>query len=227
MPFYVYPSWWDPAQYVWDDLAQAAQRVSIIAIINPNNGPGGPPNTDYQHGMRDLQNAGVVMVGYIPTGYGQRPAQAVQHDLQLYANAYPVQGIFFDEVSTDSAYLSKYQAFYQEARAAFPHGPIIFNFGTLPPAAYLRIGALNVVFEDHAARWSGSTLAQQALDPNTTAILVHTASQAEMQAILRDIRQNHLARYVYLTDDTLPNPWDALPSYWETLIRTLTGQATP
>lgn len=27
------------------------------------------------------------------------------------------------------------------------------------------------------------------------------------------------AGWVYLTDDTLPNPWDALPAFWEAQVR--------
>jgi hypothetical protein len=41
IPLYIYPSWYSPALYVWDDVAAAASRVPVTAIINPHNGPNG------------------------------------------------------------------------------------------------------------------------------------------------------------------------------------------
>lgn len=222
VPFYVYPSWWDPNQYLWDDLAQARQRVSIVAIINPNEGPGsGPPNPDYRRGMDELLSAGVVMVGYVPTEYGERPSEAVRLDVNLYADYFPVQGIFFDEVPTDPTYLNRYRLLYEYARTFFPEGPVIFNYGTLPPQGYLDIGALNVVFEDEAAQWWLFDPSQAFLDFETSGILVHSASLQDMQAILQEVRTQQWAKYVYFTDDTPPNPWDSLPSYWEDLLNAL------
>ncbi len=225
VPFYVYPSWWDPNQYLWDDLAQARQRVSIVAVINPDNGPGGgPPNEDYQRGMQELREAGVVMIGYVPTGYGKRSSEAIRFDVNLYADYYPVQGIFFDEVPTDPDYLNRYRSLYAYARIFFPNGPIVFNFGALPPQDYLLIGALNVVFEDEATKWWTFDPSQVLLDPETTGVLVHSASQQDMRAILQEIRAQNWAQYVYFTDDVPPNPWDSLPSYWEALLDALAPQ---
>lgn len=221
VPFYVYPSWWDPDQYLWDDLAQARRRVSIFAVINPHNGPGGPPNEDYRHGMQTLAEAGVVMLGYVPTGYGDRPSEAVRYDVNLYADHYAVQGIFFDEVPTDPVYLSRYQSYYTCARNFFLTGVVVFNFGTLPPQAYLDIGALNVVFEDQADRWWTAASQNVTLNPETTSVLVYSASLQDMRAILQDICTHNTARYVYFTDDEPPNPWDSLPSYWDELLEAL------
>ncbi len=222
IPFYVYPTWWDPNQYLWDDLAQARQWVSIVAIINPDNGPGGgPPNEDYQRGMEELLAAGVVLVGYVPTGYGERSSEAVRLDVNLYADYYPVQGIFFDEVPTDPSYLKRYRLLYEYARTFFPTGPVIFNYGTLPPQDYLDIGALNVVFEDEAAKWWLFDPSRAFLEFETTGVLVHSASLQDMRAILQEVRAQQWAKYVYFTDDTPPNPWDSLPSYWEDLLNAL------
>lgn len=221
VPFYVYPYWWDPNQYLWDDLARARQQVTIVAIINPDNGPGGPPNEDYQRGMAELQDAGVVMVGYVPTEYGQRSSEAVRLDVNLYADYFPVQGIFFDQVPTDPEYLSRYSFLYEYARTFFPAGPVIFNFGTLPPQEYLNIGALSVVFEDEAAKWWTFDPSQAILDFELTGVLVHSASVQDMKAILQEVRARQWAKYVYFTDDVPPNPWDALPSYWDELLNAL------
>jgi len=60
-PLYSYPNRYSPGTYTWGYVAAAT--APITAIINPDNGPTGPPNADYLHGMGDLQRAGVTMVG--------------------------------------------------------------------------------------------------------------------------------------------------------------------
>ena len=61
LPLYSYPNWWEPAKYIWDDVAAANKQVPITAIINPDSGPGGcPPNSDYQRGIADLRAGGVT-----------------------------------------------------------------------------------------------------------------------------------------------------------------------
>ena len=60
IPLYSYPNWYDPGSYIWDDVAAAASQISVTAVINPSNGPGDPPNADYQLGISDLRDAGVT-----------------------------------------------------------------------------------------------------------------------------------------------------------------------
>ena len=60
LPLYSYPTWYDAQAYLWDDVAAAAARAPIVAIVNPDSGPGGgPPNDDYAHGLADLGAAGL------------------------------------------------------------------------------------------------------------------------------------------------------------------------
>lgn len=44
-----------------------------------------------------------------------------------------------------------------------------------------------------------------------------TRPQASIQGIVRKAACAKWGK-IYLTDDVLPNPWNALPSFWETLV---------
>src|ERR1700733_3548426 len=69
VPLYSYPT--NPT---WSALIEAKlsyPNVPIIAIVNPDSGPGKSPNPDYVLGVASLQKAGIVVVGYVPTGYGR------------------------------------------------------------------------------------------------------------------------------------------------------------
>jgi len=41
-----------------------------------------------------------------------------------------------------------------------------------------------------------------------------------MQAVLERALQAGVG-WIYLTDDTLPNPWDTLPAFWEAQVQAL------
>ena len=97
LPLYIYPNWYDKHNYIWTQVIAAAKKVPIVAIINPNNGPNSaPPNADYQQGIRDLQQAGVKVIGYVPSNYAKRDLQAVKADIDLYTKHFHVEGIFID-----------------------------------------------------------------------------------------------------------------------------------
>lgn len=66
------------------------------------------------------------MLGYVPTSYGAAKRKAgVTTDVNTYAGwkaAYKPDGIFFDEVSGNSADLSTYTTFASRARSLFKSG---------------------------------------------------------------------------------------------------------
>src|SRR2546426_382135 len=61
VPAYFYPA---PGS-AWDSLNLAAQRVPLIGIMNPNNGPSTLRNADYSRAVTALRNAGGLVIGYV------------------------------------------------------------------------------------------------------------------------------------------------------------------
>ena len=98
VPLYTYPT-----DHSWASLIKIRQSypsVPIIAVINPNNGVGSSKDSNYISGIKSLQNSGIVVLGYVYTGYGSRSASLVEAQMKNYKNWYGVNGIFFDEMST-------------------------------------------------------------------------------------------------------------------------------
>ena len=93
VPLYSYPG------NDWDTLVKEKSShpsVPIVAIINPDSGPG-TKDTNYVYGVQKLQSAGIQVIGYIYTanvGYGN-----ITGDIDEYKNWYKVNGIFFDQMS--------------------------------------------------------------------------------------------------------------------------------
>jgi len=222
IPLYIHPSWWDAETYVWDDVAAANSQVPITAIINPNNGPdGGPPDEDYTVGLADLRNAGVTMVGYIYTSYGERDMAEIEADVDLYSDHYDIDGIFLDEVSDSITNLTYYADLYTYIHGKTNLPLVITNPGTKVPEAYLSTPATDtaVIFEN------GSGWRNYVPDPYVShypgsrfASLMYNVGSAETMRTNIDLAVRRNAHYVYATDDSGGNPWDTLPSYWTQLV---------
>ena len=65
IPSYSYPG------PLWTQMEDAYPTVGL-AIINPNSGPGAAQNADYADQVASSQAAGLVVLGYVHTSYGNR-----------------------------------------------------------------------------------------------------------------------------------------------------------
>lgn len=222
LPLYAHPAWWDSGLYVWDDVAAANSRAPITAIINPNNGPdGGPPDEDYTRGLSDLRAGGVTILGYVYTSYALRDATAVKADIDLYATAFDVDGIFLDEVSTSTNDLAYYADLHTYIHAKTNLHQVVTNPGTKCPEAYLTRPATDtaVIYEDGTGWSSYAPDGYVARYPPTRfAALIHNTASAETMRTNVDLAVRRNIGYVYVTNDGLPDPWDTLPSYWNELV---------
>jgi hypothetical protein len=219
IPLYSYPSWYDPDNYIWDEIAAAASRVPVTAVINPEDGPVEcPPNSDYQHGLDELRDAGVNILGYVYTSYGNRDTALVQAEVDLYDQCFDIDGIFFDETSSVSADLAYYTGLYNYVKSKPNLDSVVLNPGTQVDEGYLSTpaGDTAVIFENQSSDWPiylpDAYLSAYA--PNRFAMLAYDVPEADTLCAQAALAHQRGLGYVYLTDDDLPNPWDSLPSFW-------------
>lgn len=222
LPLYIYPNWYDRHKYIWSQVTTAAKKVPIVAIINPHNGPdGAPPNADYRRGIRDLQQAGVKIVGYVATNYGQRDLQAVKADIDLYAKHFQVEGIFLDETASERPKLNYYRQLYQYVKERHKLRQVIINPGTDVDESYVRepVADVAVIFENYHRHWMQykppSYIKKYA--PQRFATLIHTSGNRLIKSSI-DRALKHQFGYIYMTNDSTSsgdlNPWNSLPTYW-------------
>ncbi len=224
LPLYIYPNWYEPESYVWSDVARAAHRVPIVAIINPNNGPDGkPPNRDYEKGLQDLRQSDITILGYVYTKYGDRPIEEVKQDIDLYHNYYDVDGIFLDESASNVKQLNYYQDIYNYIKTKTNLDQVIINPGTHTDKAYLNRPAADtsVIFENYSEAWEEyePQFYVSQYQSKHFASLIHSVPDAAVMKshIDRAVKRN--IDYIYVTDDSPDSndgdPWNSLPSYWQ------------
>jgi hypothetical protein len=219
VPLYVYPG------AAWDAVAAGASSVKTVAIINPNNGPGGAPDASYVSYMQKLHDAGVDLVGYVYTSYGARSAADVKADINTYASQWPlVTGIFLDEGANDASKLSFYQDLHSYIMAFPGYAYNIINPGVVPDSGYANAATQIVSFENYGT--SAISTASWATCSNKDQFvgIAHTASAADMPALVSSLVSKNYG-YIYVTDGAGGCcTYNALTSYYAALASTVGSQ---
>jgi hypothetical protein len=203
VPLYVYPG------AAWDALIAAASKVKILAIVNPNSGPVANVDSAYASYMTKLKNAGVEMVGYVYTSYGNRDLAAVKADIDTYANKYPLlTGIFLDEAASEAGKVPHYTQIYNHIKSKnYVHS--ILNPGVAPDQGYMAISSNIMIFENYGTALAGTSFnnyvkcapnaAEKAGYKYRFSGIAHTAP-ASIQASYVQGMANLGIGYVYVTD---------------------------
>ncbi len=196
----------------WDRVVDA--DIDEIAIINPSNGPGSSVDDNYVNFIKALVSKGKKPVGYVYTKWGSRDISEVKDDIDTWLSFYPqIKGFFVDEAATGVDKLSYYEELrdYIKSKGDFY---IVLNPGTQPNAAYFSIADNIVVYESNLSELD-ENLCKTYIDKSS--IIVYGVTKDEM---IKIVNKYH-CRYIYITDDTLPNPYDTLPSYFDEEINAL------
>ncbi len=208
------PSYFYPGPF-WTRMEKALPKQSTV-IVNPSSGPGGAIDQNYAARVERNRAASLTVLGYVYTDYGRRPSAAVKSDIDKYYSWYGVDGIFFDQASTDCSHARSY---YKDLYGYVNDkgGRVVLNPGTQTNECYLAVANIVVNFEDTYANYASDSYSQPEWVSKYPATrfwhLVHTAAtEARMRDAVRLSRERN-AGFVYVTPDTLPNPWDTLPVY--------------
>ena len=230
------PAYFSPATGYWNDLAQAARRVPLVAIANVFNGPGSDtkPRADYLQAIRAVRDAGGQVVGYVYTQYGERAAEVVQNDIQRWKDLYPLDGFFIDEMANtpSTIRLDYYAGLAQYIRSLNTNYVIIGNPGTNTEEAYAvrKTADVFTIFENGTGYSNFTPSAwTQSYPTHYFATLLYAVANADAMQTNLNAAVARRAGYVYITDDTLSNPWNRLPTYWSAevaAIETINREAT-
>jgi hypothetical protein len=216
VPLYTYPN--DPSWAAIVTAHAAHPAVRVIAIVNPDSGPGAAKLGAFTTGIGKLVAAGIDVIGYVATGYAGKSTASVEAEIDAWRSFYPqVGGIFFDEQSDAAADVAYYRTVSRYAKA---HGLAytVGNPGTDTAEAY--IGALDtmLIYESKglpSASKLGGWHAKYA--PANFGVIPYGA--AFDAAFVRDARR--YVGFVYIQNDDLPNPWDTLPPFFGDLLAAL------
>jgi Spherulation-specific family 4 len=197
----------------------AASKVEIVAIANPNSGPGDERNVDYAAIFTEASNQGVTLVGYVSTDYGRRPQSEIKNDVDAWVRFYPqIRGFFFDQQPSKSPDAGRFAELRDYAKRKIHDPLVITNPGVPCDEAYLAQAVSNVicVFVNHQGFDQFELPATlKAYEPFRFAVMPYNISDVEtMRTVVKDAIIKRIG-YLYISDAKPPNQWGKLPIYWE------------
>ncbi|MBK7948166.1 MAG: spherulation-specific family 4 protein [Deltaproteobacteria bacterium] len=223
--------------------ATPARPFGLHVVFNPASGPGVAVDPNYVDAnglgpLPDLRAAGAVVYGYVTTGYGARAAADVLADIDAYLVGHyagRVDGIFFDEVSSDLAQVGANRTYVARVQAQEPGARTIGNPGitaiqnpsgqtTWTAADYAAVFDVLVTFEQTGAEYRSSyspPVYLAARPASGFAHLIH--SDGPFDPTLLALAASRKAGLVFVSDDVMPNPYDLLPSYWAVFVAAITA----
>jgi Spherulation-specific family 4 len=207
IPLYTYPG------STWTNVVaveKANPGVPIVAIINPNSGPGASMDSNYVAGILSLQSAGVVVLGYVPTGYASRSLSEVESMVNDYKNWYPVNGIFFDEMSN----VAGHEGFYSTLNAyakSLGFAYTVGNPGSDTLASYIGTVDTIVIYENQGLPSLSSLEGWHSQYAKGNFAMMAYGVPSVDQSYPSTVSPH--VGYIYITNAGLPNPYGALPPY--------------
>ncbi|KAH7429236.1 hypothetical protein KP509_09G038000 [Ceratopteris richardii] len=227
------PAYFNPTgnAAAWAALNSAASSLPnrVVAIANPSNGPSTSQQSDYVAAISSLHSASGRVVGYVYSGYGNRALASVKADIDSWYAFYSIDGIFIDEVANTDGEQSYYQQLYQYIKSKNSSSLVVNNPGTSTLSSYLfyngtRVADVICVFESSGAaalQWTTQSWTSS-YDPSNFLALAYNTSDVDVEDFdygdVIDHAYQQRAGWVYVTSDTLPNPWDTVPSYFSNEI---------
>lgn len=211
VPAYRWPT---PNDALWDEWIFGGEKGDII-IINPSSGPGDFGSSTYSTIVETAQQAGKIVIGYVPLSYGKRDALEVVPDMEKYLQWYKVDGWFLDEAPNQEEnrrYIALIGRWCLVGREGRRPKTVVFNPGAhIWPGLVAEVpGSIWVTHED---AWKvPGPVPQPMVASGRQACLIHTfPKDLGLQTTERVLQGAGGWGYVFITHDTLPNPWDAEP----------------
>jgi hypothetical protein len=254
VPAYFYPGTGGPGGVGdgWAAMAAQAGNVPITAIFNPNSGPlPGPPDSNYVNAMTNLENAGGTAIAYVFTNNGNAPLANVESEISTYLTQYGglIKGFFLDGMYILPSTLSYYQSIYSFIKGQDSSFTVVGNPGNpflngVTPQQFLSTADILNIFEGpnkapspgaagfdaypYGLNWFQSYPSNR-FSNIVFDVPADAGNPATSSAMLADLSKavQLNAGEVFFTDQTLPNPYAQLPSYWDQEVAAVASVPEP
>jgi hypothetical protein len=211
----VVPAYYAPGPE-WQKIIAAAPTVGMI-IFNPANGPGTTTDPAYTAAIAQAQAAGIRVLGYVATSYGQRPVADIMADVNKYYDLYAPSGVYFAEGPME-ADCTNLEAEYRQltSLALSRDSKAYLAIGTRFCPSFIEFSDLMVEFAEDWTTYQSYTVPawMPANSPQRFCQFINSVPPEEASHALSMAVSNG-AGWVFATDGVQPNPWSALPSYWD------------
>jgi hypothetical protein len=72
--------------------------VPMVVVLNPDGGPGYWADSMIASEVKDMQVAGIIVIGYVPTGWASASISSMESEMLSYLSWYGVNGTYLDQM---------------------------------------------------------------------------------------------------------------------------------
>jgi Spherulation-specific family 4 len=209
VPAYFYSS------AIWAQAIGTRPAPSVI-LLNVDSGPGTGPLSHFQTVVRQAQAAGITVLGYSSTSYGQSAISSVETQVREYRSWYGVNGIFLDLTQGTPGEFSYYRTLTDFVRSTIPNGVVWLNPGDYPAPEFMSIANVVMVFEGPYSAYLSDQVPSwiSQYSPGQFAHVIYETPPSDMASAV-SLSRKRRAGHLFVTDlSGSGNPYGALPSYW-------------
>lgn len=216
-PFYIYPTATAIAPLI--STANEYPNVPIWVILNPATGPGTSVDPTYTAAVASLRAAGINILGYVNTNYGNRSKSTVEKDIKTWMTFYAPDGIFLDLMAVNHTYYSSVTAYAK----GLGFQQVVGNPGTnINQSAGADVDIVNI-FENN---YLPSPISQfsnwyNVYPPADLSLLAYDISPLPTSFITQAAQY---FGWIFVTDCNDADPYDAYPTYFNSFIQLLSTQ---
>ncbi|UUV17904.1 spherulation-specific family 4 protein [Fusobacteria bacterium ZRK30] len=200
----------------FDGIAEFSNKNNVIIIVNPNNGPISREENRYyfeklEEKIKQIQDNGGKVIGYVSTGYGNRDGKEVEKDIDLWEKEWNIDGIFLDEGMGSCGdncerLIKKYQDYYEYIGSKI----IVTNPGYTDEnyEKFLKDGVIMIIFENTYKKFISpdNYLSNMNLKKGEKGVLLHTAPKDIDEKEIKKLYKKYDLDYIYLTSEN----WDTI-----------------
>jgi hypothetical protein len=218
VPAYFYSS------SIWAQATRTRPAPAVM-LLNVDNGVGTAPMSHFQTLVQQAHRAGITVLGYSSTTYGERPIRSVETEVREYKSWYGVNGIFLDLTQGTPGEFSYYQTLSNFIRSTIPGGVVWLNPGVYPDQEFMSIANVVMVFEGPYSAYVSDQVPSwiSQYSPSQFAHVIYETPASDLSTAVSLSRQRR-AGHLFVTDlSGSGNPYGALPSYWSQEDDAITG----
>jgi len=203
---------------------EAHPTLPFIVVANFGNGPGSSFDASKEKGIKSMQNAGIVVLGYVPTGWGRDNLSTIEHGMATFHQWYQVDGIYLDqmvnwEFGSAGQYLPPFYTSLTSYGKSLGMSEIVGNSGADVPYFFVgtvdRIGIFENAFTPPVSYLEGW---HQTYNKSNFWFVSYNVSSINPFYLAS---ASDSVSYLFLTTGERPYPYNSLPSYFNQLVSDL------
>jgi len=200
----------------WTSAINSKPAPAVMILNITGTGAGTAPVPHFQALVKKAQKAGITVLGYSSTEYGDRPAAQVEADAKNYKAWYKINGMFLDLTANASNELGYYKALASYIHTVNPGSVIWLNVGAYPAQGYMSVGNVIVAFEGSFSSYQGQQVPSWTSHYRARrfADVIYATPASDLAGAVSLTKHRRVGDVFVTNLAGSPDPYSALPGYW-------------